>query len=142
MPSSFLNSTKKHFRRLARVVTMTVIPWFTFFYRQYLQQVEVEKLFFPPKDVLLLPVIQDCIYRNFFTHHFMFPSEGPLHLPPPSYQRRVLKELIRRLEGAVSDPNEDVSFLATFILYALDIMYLPTGRHTAKLDRGNTPPFL
>lgn len=81
-----------------------------FFYRQYLQQIGLEKLSFPPDNVLLDPLIQLQIFRFMFTSHFLFPSdvESGLFLPRPSYQKRVLKELIRRIEAAIRDPDEDV----------------------------------
>lgn len=67
------------------------------FHRQYLQQ--IQNLTYPPPRLLIHPDIQDQLYKYFFN--------GPL-LPSPTYQRKVLKELIKRIESAISDPNEDV----------------------------------
>ena len=80
------------------------------FYRQYLQQVEVDKLSFPPNNVLIDPMIQFQLNQFLFNCHLMFPSETGtgLYLPLPKYQKRVAKELTRRLEGAIRNPDEDV----------------------------------
>lgn len=80
------------------------------FYRQYLQEVEPDKLSFPPDTVLLDPMIQFQMFRYMFTTHLMYPSEcaGGVFLPPTSYQKRVLKELTRRIEAAIRNPDEDV----------------------------------
>jgi hypothetical protein len=85
-------------------------PRIRVFYRQYLQEVEVEKLSFPPDNVLLEPKIQFHLHRYMFTIHLMYPSEGAggVFLPRTSYQKRVLKELIKRLGAAISNPDTDV----------------------------------
>jgi hypothetical protein len=88
------------------------------FYRQYLQQIQVGKLSFPPDSVLLDPVIQSQMFRYMFTRHLMFPSEdGAAFLPPASYQKQVLKELTRRLEAAVRNPDDEVGQFPPFFLY-------------------------
>jgi hypothetical protein len=80
------------------------------FYRQYLQEVEVEKLSFPSDAVLLDPMIQSQLHQHMFTCHLLYPSEdeGDLFLPRIEYQKRVLKELTKRLEAAIRKPDEDV----------------------------------
>jgi hypothetical protein len=86
------------------------------FYRQYLQQVNFEKLSFPPDNVLLDPIVQSQMCNFMFTTYFMYPSEGGsgAFLPLVSYQKRVLKELIRRIEAAISNPDEDVGYIPPF----------------------------
>lgn len=83
------------------------------FHRQYLQQVDVAKLSFPADSVLLEPAMQTHLFHSMFNPHFMFPFETPwrLFLPPASYQKRCLKELIRRLEAAIRDPDQDVRII-------------------------------
>ena len=80
------------------------------FYRQYLQQVAPEKLSFPPDNVLLEPMVQYQIHRYMFTTEWIFGFDRPsgIYLPPANYQKRVLKQLTRRIEGAIRDPDEDV----------------------------------
>lgn len=81
------------------------------FYRQYLQQVRLEELSFPPVSVLVEPLIQFQMMRYMFTTHLLFPSDvgTGIFLPPASYQKRVLRELTRRiLEAATRSPDEDV----------------------------------
>lgn len=72
-------------------------PLLTRFHRQYLQQ--IQNLTYPPPKLLIHPDIQDQLYRRFF--------DGPQR-PSPAYQRKVLKELIKRIESAITDPDEDV----------------------------------
>jgi hypothetical protein len=86
------------------------------FYRQYLQQVSFEKLSFPPDNVLLDPIVQSQMCHFLFTTHFMYPSEGGsgAFLPLVPYQKRVLKELIRRIEAAIRNPDEDVGHILPF----------------------------
>lgn len=95
-------------------------PRIEIFYRQYLQQVSPEKLSFPPENVLLDPMVQYQMHRFMFTTHLMFPSEtgSGVYLPPTGYQRRVLKELTRRIEEAIRNPAEDVGedFLVALLL--------------------------
>jgi hypothetical protein len=71
-------------------------------YRQYLQQ--LVQLSYPPATVLLELSIQNEIAYRFFD------SSNGQHLPPFSYQRRVLKEITDQILSAIQDPNEDVCF--------------------------------
>ncbi|ERF68810.1 hypothetical protein EPUS_06254 [Endocarpon pusillum Z07020] len=48
-------------------------------------------------------MVQSQIYRYMFTTSGIFG----FYLPPANYQRRVLKQLTRRIEGAIRDPDED-----------------------------------
>lgn len=72
------------------------------FYRQYMQQ--LNDLVYPSPKLLLQPYIQKQIYQH------MFNNSRALHLPPISYQRRVLKAIIEKIESAIHDPDEDVGF--------------------------------
>lgn len=72
------------------------------FYRQYLQQ--LDEISYPAATVLLEPAVQNEISYNFFD------SSNGQHLPPVSYQRRVLKEITNRILSAIWDPDEDVCF--------------------------------
>lgn len=80
------------------------------FYRQYLQQVDSDMLSYPPDNLLLDPMIQFQMYRYMFNVHLMFPSQegSGVNLPRASYQKRVCKELTRRIEAAIRNPDEDV----------------------------------
>lgn len=77
--------------------------------RQYLQLVEPLQLRWPAPEVLKAPDVQAWIFKNFFSDHVSSP-------PPERYQLRVLKLLISKLEGAISDPEEDVRFLLFFLI--------------------------
>jgi hypothetical protein len=69
-------------------------------YRQYLQQ--LDEISYPPATVLLEPAIQNEISCGFFD------SSNGQHLPPLSYQKRVLKNIMDRILSAIQDPSEDV----------------------------------
>lgn len=73
--------------------------------RQYLQLLEPGLLAFPGPEMLRRPDVQRQLYEK------MFHSENPMFVPDSRYQLRVLKELITRIEDAISDPEEDVGFL-------------------------------
>lgn len=72
--------------------------------RQYLQLLEPGLLTFPPAELLKRPDVQHLLYHN------MFNTENPMFAPTGRYQLRVLKELVRRIETAFTDPEEDVGF--------------------------------
>ena len=75
--------------------------------RQYLQLLEPSQLSLPPPDVLKRPQVQAEIYDSMF-------REGCLvYEPADRYKLRVLKRLIHTIEGAVSDPDEDVWLLVS-----------------------------
>jgi hypothetical protein len=57
----------------------------------------------------------------------MYPSEGGsgAFLPLLPYQKRVLKELIRRIEAAIRNPDEDVGHIPSFArLFSPSILYM------------------
>ncbi|CAL3968504.1 unnamed protein product [Diplocarpon coronariae] len=68
------------------------------FCRQYLQ-VTVE-LDYPADEQLRDNAFQQCIYTRCFADHIH-------HAPPPRYQLRVLKELVRRIERSIQDWDQE-----------------------------------
>ena len=70
--------------------------------RQYLQLTDPEELVLPTKEVLRLPDIQAQIYND------MFDESNIVYAPPERYRFRVLKRLVKALEDAIEDPEEDV----------------------------------
>lgn len=70
------------------------------FCRQYLQ---LERDLDYPSAVLLREEhIQDDLYRRIF-------ADGAVaHPPPPRYQLRVLKELVKRIEASIEDWDQHV----------------------------------
>ena len=69
---------------------------------QYFQLVEVPLLDLPDDNVLIKPETQQAIYDRMFND-----SLWPV-IPRVNYQTRVLKMIISRIEGSISDPEEDV----------------------------------
>ncbi|KAI9788232.1 MAG: hypothetical protein M1835_002384 [Candelina submexicana] len=69
--------------------------------RQYLQLMSPELLAMPPPGALRNPRFQAQIYENLYK-----PGSLP-HDIPGRYKLRVLKELIKRIEGSIVDPEED-----------------------------------
>ncbi|CEL06760.1 hypothetical protein ASPCAL09932 [Aspergillus calidoustus] len=68
---------------------------------QYFEQVDPPNLTLPNGPTLVTPAIQNAIYENMFNEDTAWP------LPPASYQTRVLKVIIARIEEAICDPEED-----------------------------------
>lgn len=73
--------------------------------RQYLQLIDPEGLTLPRREVLRLPETQVQIYND------MFDESRLAYAPPERYRFRVLKRLVKALEDAIEDPEEDVRFL-------------------------------
>ncbi|EXJ61985.1 hypothetical protein A1O7_02417 [Cladophialophora yegresii CBS 114405] len=69
------------------------------FYRQYMQQ--INELSYPPGSLLLAPDIQTCLYKYFFD------ANQNKFLPPPRYQTKVLRQIIREIEKSIKDPEEE-----------------------------------
>lgn len=70
--------------------------------RQYLQLLDPEQLRMPSMDLLRLSQTQADVYNGMF-------NESRVAFPPPDrYRFRVLKRLVKALEDAVVDPEEDV----------------------------------
>lgn len=68
---------------------------------QYFQLVELPRLALPSGHALVNPATQQAIHDRMFD-----ASLWPL--PPISYQTRVLKTIIARIEESIADPEEDV----------------------------------
>ena len=72
--------------------------------RQFLQQLEPERLALPSLEQIRLSYVQTYLYETMF-------REGCLkYSPPDRYGIRVLKMLIEKMERAIIDPEEDVGF--------------------------------
>jgi hypothetical protein len=70
------------------------------FCRQYLQgQFEIN---YPDEEHLRNDAIQQCIYFK------LFAENAVEYAPPPRYQLRVLKELVKRIENSIQDWEEEV----------------------------------
>lgn len=72
------------------------------FQRQYLQNLEPDKLSWPSKEQLRDIGTQTWLYDR------LFNERSITYLPPKRYQLRVLKKLLRLIEESLQDPNEDV----------------------------------
>jgi hypothetical protein len=67
--------------------------------------VEPALLRWPPSRTLIAPDVQSWIFSN------LFQKTNITSPPPQTYQQRILKTLIGKLEAAVEDPEEDVRLL-------------------------------
>jgi len=72
------------------------------FRAQYLQILDLDRLSWPPPATLRKADAQLWIFRN------LFDRTQQQYLPNDRYQVRVLKRLIRQIEDAIADPDEDV----------------------------------
>lgn len=70
--------------------------------RQYLQLLDLDELAIPSADILRRPEVQEQMYNT------MFKTEDVKFPVPPRYQLRVLKKLLKDIENAIEDPEEDV----------------------------------
>lgn len=80
---------------------------------QYFQQVPPPQLSLPDGPTLLQPAVQTSLYERMFdttdTNTNADTDTGPgtgLCLPSASYQTRVLKMIITRMEESISDPED------------------------------------
>ena len=81
---------------------------------QYFQQVPPPQLSVPDGPTLLQPAVQTSLYKRMFdttnanadTDTNTGPGTGNWPLPPASYQTRVLKMIITRMEESISDPED------------------------------------
>ena len=94
---------------------MNIIAPVELFKRQYLQLTDPEELTLPRKEILRLPDIQAQIYND------VFDESNIVYAPPERYRFRVLKRLVKALEDAIEDPEEDVGAFSfsTFTLRGL-----------------------
>ncbi|KAF2100611.1 S-adenosyl-L-methionine-dependent methyltransferase [Rhizodiscina lignyota] len=71
------------------------------FKNQYIQQVNVQELDWPRPELLRLDRVQQELWKTIF-------SPDALQYPPPErYEARVLKELVKKIEGSLVAPDED-----------------------------------
>lgn len=77
-------------------------PQLILFRRQYFQLFDTAFLCWPPKQLLRDIDVQGWLYTN------LFDAQRNLQLPPESYQIRILKPLLNKIENAIEDPEEDV----------------------------------
>jgi hypothetical protein len=77
------------------------------FCRQYLQvQLELD---YPGGQYLRNDIFQQSLYTK------LFKPDAIRHSPPARHQLRVLKELTRRIEESIQDPEEEVKQLKTIL---------------------------
>ncbi len=70
------------------------------FCRQYLQvQLDLD---YPDEEHLRNEAVQQAIFSRLFADHAI------AYAPPPRYQLRVLKELMKRIEQSIQDWEEEV----------------------------------
>lgn len=69
------------------------------FCRQYLQV--TLQLDYPTEEHLRNDAFQQSLYSRVF-------SEDVQYIPPPRYQLRVLKELVKRIEQSIQDWDKEV----------------------------------
>ncbi|KAF2742880.1 hypothetical protein M011DRAFT_255117 [Sporormia fimetaria CBS 119925] len=69
--------------------------------RQYFQLVDPAQLRWADIQTLKSPDVQAWIYSHFFN------PDHVTYAPPERYQLRVLKQLVGKLEAAITDPEED-----------------------------------
>jgi hypothetical protein len=77
-------------------------PQLVLFRRQYLQLFEPDFLAWPPKSLLRDAGVQQWLYK------YCFDTDSNPHLPSDRYRLRVLKPLLKKVEQAIEDPEEDV----------------------------------
>lgn len=77
-------------------------PQLVLFRRQYFQLFEPDFLAWPPKSLLRDAGVQQWLYKQ------CFDTEANKYLPSDRYRLRVLKPLLRKVEQAIEDPEEDV----------------------------------
>ncbi|KAM0716582.1 hypothetical protein Q7P37_008027 [Cladosporium fusiforme] len=76
-------------------------PQLVRFRRQYFQLFEPDFLTWPPKSLLRDAGVQQWLYKQ------CFDTDANPHLPADRYRLRVLKPLLRKVEQAIEDPEED-----------------------------------
>ena len=100
---------------------------------QYFQQVPPLQLSLPDGPTLLQPAVQTSLYERMFADTDTSTNadtdtagtETGNYLPPASYQTRVLKMIITRMEESISDP-EDVCPYSVYIYIYIYIYVLHT----------------
>jgi hypothetical protein len=88
------------------------------FKRQFLQLVPIRDLQWPQPAVLKEITAQRWLY----TH--LFDSNNVKYSPPERYQLQVLEQLLKTIEEAISDPDEDVGKPSVEILPPFEIWHM------------------
>jgi len=88
-------------------------PQLVLFRRQYLQLFEPDFLAWPPKSLLRDAGVQQWLFKH------CFDADTNAHLPSDRYRLRVLKPLLRKVEQAIEDPEEDVGLTSQSLLFHL-----------------------
>lgn len=81
---------------------MSADPALIRFRNQYLQMVDLQSLAWPANDLLRFDSFQQLLWTTTFSPNAL------TYGPPDRYQSRVLKELVKRIEESITDPEEDV----------------------------------
>jgi hypothetical protein len=108
-----IDTRLSHAHKLTHIVWYHVLsvpiiamdPQLVLFRRQYLQLFEPDFLAWPPKSLLRDAGVQQWLYKH------CFDTDNNPHLPSDRYRLRVLKPLVRKVEQAIEDPEEDVGYL-------------------------------
>ena len=95
-------------------------PQLVLFRRQYLQLFEPDFLAWPPKSLLRDAGVQQWLYKH------CFDTDTNPHLPSDRYRLRVLKPLVRKVEQAIEDPEEDVGYLMSLRSFSFLSLLLST----------------
>lgn len=94
-------------------------PQLVLFRRQYLQLFEPDFLAWPHKSLLRDAGVQQWLYKH------CFDTDTNPHLPSDRYRLRVLKPLVRKVEQAIEDPEEDVGcFISHFLFPFFSLLLL------------------
>ena len=96
---------------------MDIITPVELFKRQFLQLVDPGELTLPRKELLRLPDTQAQIYSD------LFDASRIIYVPPERYQFRVLKLLVKALEDAIEDPEEDVGLYPSCVISIMALHY-------------------
>ena len=76
--------------------------------RQYFQLLPLDQITFQSDEQLKGAQFQAQLY------HGLFAPDLDESAPPVGYKVRVLREVVRRIESSISDPDEDVRLSATY----------------------------
>ena len=103
-------------------------PQLRLFHRQYLQLFEPDFLAWPPKSLLRDAGVQQWLFTN------CVDTDNNLHLPSDRYRLRVLKPLLRKVEQAIEDPEEDVGYSTVDLLLSLPFIIFCINPRTSFVD--------
>jgi predicted nicotinamide N-methyase len=101
-------------------------PQLVLFRRQYLQLFEPDFLAWPPKSLLRDAGVQQWLFKQ------CFDTDNTVYLPSDRYRLRVLKPLLRKVEQAIEDPEQDVGLSTSPYLSFIIASFLP-----ARLSKKN-----